>query len=116
MKEIIRKAEELMKADAVLITAAEYTKEGVMERVQVYFWDETEAAMDIITKDDLVQNYPDAGAYALSNDKLCKVSMFEGAEDMFFRIDGTKEESDQFGTLPTVRFMENVEEICALRG
>ena len=41
--------------------------------------------------------------------------MFEGEEDMYFRIDGTHEEKDDFGPLPSVRFMETVEAVCGLR-
>ena len=114
VKELTQKAEELMKKEAVLVTAAEY-KDGVAERIQVYFWDEREAAMDIISKDDLVQGFPEAGAYSLTDHGLKRIEMFEGAEDMFFRIDGTHEETDCFGPLPSVRFLETVEAISQLR-
>ena len=100
--------------DAVLITAAEY-KNGVMERVQLYFRSEHEAVMDIINKDDLVQNFPDEGVYVLTDHGLKRVEMFEGEDDMYFRIDGTHEEKDDFGPLPSVRFMETVEAVCGLR-
>ena len=61
---IAQKAAELMKSEAALITAADI-KNGVVQKMQVYFWDEKSAVMDIITKDDLVQNFPDAGVYVL---------------------------------------------------
>ncbi len=115
VKDLVKKAEELMKQDAILVTAAEYDKSSVLERIQVYFWDERDAAMDVIDKDDLVQGFPEAGAWALTGNGLKKIVMFEGAEDMFFRIDGTREEADALGDLPTVRFMETVEAICALQ-
>ena len=85
------------------------------ERIQVYFWDEREAAMDIISKDDLVQGFPEAGAYSLTDHGLKRIEMFEGAEDMFFRSDGTHKETDCFGPLPSVRFLETVEAISQLR-
>lgn len=114
VKQLIQKAEELLKQEAVLVTAAEY-KDGVLERIQVYFLDERETAMDIIDKDDFVQGFPDAGAWSLSGDGLKKIEMFEGRDDMYFRIDGTREECDCLGDLPSVRFMETVEAICGLR-
>ena len=41
--------------------------------------------------------------------------MFEGEEDMYFRVDGTHEESDDLGMLPSVLFLETVEAICNLK-
>lgn len=115
VKELTKKAEELLKQGAVLVTAADCDKTGTLERLQVYFEDEHEAAMDVIGKDDFVQGFPDAGAWSLTGDGLKKIEMFEGAEDMYFRIDGTREESDDLGPLPSVRFMETVEAVCALK-
>ena len=114
------KAAELLKKDAVIITAVEI-KHGIVNRIQVYFWSDGQAVMDIINKDDLVQNWPDTGVYTLNtNAKNCdsafrKVEMFEGEEDMYFRVDGTHEESDDFGMLPSVLFLETVEAICNLK-
>ena len=114
------KAAELLKKDAVIITAVEI-KQGIVNRIQVYFWSDGQAVMDIINKDDLVQNWPETGVYTLNtNAKNCdsafrKVEMFEGEEDMYFRVDGTHEESDDFGVLPTVIFLETVEAICNLK-
>ena len=114
------KAAELLKKDAVIITAVEI-KHGIVNRIQVYFWSDGQAVMDIINKDDLVQNWPDSGVYTLNTTaKNCdsafrKVEMFEGEEDMYFRVDGTHEESDDFGMLPSVLFLETVEAICNLK-
>ena len=114
------KAAELLKKDAVIITAVEI-KQGIVNRIQVYFWSDGQAVMDIINKDDLVQNWPETGVYTLNtNAKNCdsafrKVEMFEGEEDMYFRVDGTHEECDDFGVLPTVIFLETVEAICNLK-
>jgi hypothetical protein len=116
---IAQKAAELMKNEAVLITAADI-KNGVVQKIQVYFWSDA-PVMDIITKDDLVQGFPDAGAYVLVpgtsdvNKALKKLEMFEGEEDMYFRTDGTKEEKDDFGPLPGVLFLETLEEISQLK-
>ena len=112
---LIEKAKEILKSEAVIISAADI-KEGVMESVQLYFESEGQAVMDVVSKDDLVQNWPDAGAYAFNSDgKFRKVTMFEGEEDMFFRVDGQKTESDDFGPLPGVVFLEVLEEISQLR-
>lgn len=114
------KAKELLESGAVLITGADI-KDSVAERIQVYFASEGEAVMDIISKDDLVQNFPDEGVFVLKcsadgkNGEFCRVEMFEGEEDMYFRTDNTHEQSDEFAALPPVSFMETVENICALK-
>ena len=116
---IAQKAAELMKNDAVLVTAADI-KSGVVQKIQVYFWSEKSAVMDIITKDDLVQGFPEAGVFVLvpgasdANKALKQLEMFEGEEDMYFRTDGTRTEEDEFAGLPPVLFMETVEAICSL--
>ena len=120
VKAITAKARELLAAEAVIVTACD-VKDGVIERLQVYFWSEGQAVMDVITKDDLVQNWPDTGVYSLvvsaggAERSFKKVAMFEGEEDMYFRIDGTRTEADDLGTLPPVAFMESVEAISQLR-
>lgn len=112
---ITERAKEILKSEAVIITAADL-KDGVMEQVQLYFESEGQAVMDVVSKDDLVQNWPDAGAYVFNCDgKFRKVTMFEGEEDMYFRTDGTKEEQDNFGELPNIIFLETLEEISQMR-
>lgn len=114
------KAKELLEKGSVLITGADI-KDGVVERIQVYFADDGEAVMDIISKDDLVQNFPDEGVFALctaadgKSGEFRQVEMFEGEEDMYFRTDKSREESDEFAGVPAVSFMEIVENICALK-
>ena len=49
------------------------------------------------------------------NGNPLKLVMFEGEEDMYFRTDGTTEESDEFGGVPSVAFMEAVEAISMLK-
>ena len=120
MKQIVAKARELLLAEAVIITGCDRTG-GVLDRVQLYFWSEGQAVMDIISKDDLVQNWPDTGVYSLvvspggAERSFKRVTMFEGEEDMYFRIDGTKTEADDLGDLPCVAFMEAVAGISPLR-
>ncbi|MBR7104065.1 MAG: hypothetical protein IKC65_03900 [Lentisphaeria bacterium] len=116
---IAQKAAELMKDGSVVITAADI-KNGVVQKIQVYFWDDKSAVMDIISKDDLVQNFPDEGVYVLvpgvsdAGKALRQLEMFEGEEDMYFRTDGTKQEEDEFAGVPPVLFMETVEAVCGL--
>ncbi len=120
MKQLVAKARELLLAEAVIITGCDRTN-GVIDQVQLYFWSEGQAVMDIVSKDDLVQNWPDTGVYSLvvspgsAERSFKRVTMFEGEEDMYFRIDGTKTEADDLGNLPGVAFMEAVEGISQLR-
>ena len=114
-KKIIERAIEILRSEAVIITAADI-KDGVIRQVQLYFESEGQSVMDTVNKDDLVQNWPDAGAYAFNTDgKYRKITMFEGEEDMYFRVDGSTGECDDIGALPEVAFMEAVEELSQLR-
>ena len=110
---------EVLKSGSPVITAATIDNKGVMQSVQLYFEADGEAVMDVISKDDLVQNFPEEGVYVLAggncNCKLKKVEMFEGEEDMYFRTDGTHTESDEFSSVPSVEFMEGVEFISTLK-
>ena len=118
--QLLTKVTEILESGAVVITGADI-KDGVAERIQVYFGAEGEAVMDIISKDDLVQNFPDEGVFAFcasvdgKNGEFRQVEMFEGEEDMYFRTDKTHEESDEFAGVPPVTFMETIEQICALK-
>lgn len=111
----VEKISAILKSGSPVITAAD-VKHGVMEQVQLYFEADGEAVMDVINKDDLVQNFPDEGVFVLNkNGNPLKLVMFEGEEDMYFRTDGTTEESDEFGGVPSVAFMEAVEAISMLK-
>lgn len=111
----LEKISAALKAGSPVITAAD-VKHGIMEQVQLYFEADGEAVMDLVNKDDLVQNFPDEGVFVLGqNGNLRKLVMFEGEEDMYFRTDGTSEESDEFGGVPTVSFMEAVEAVSQLK-
>ena len=117
---LLGKAAEILESGAIIITGADIDN-GVMEKVQVYFNADGEAVMDIISKDDLVQNFPDEGVYVFNtavngkSGEFCKVEMFEGEEDMYFRTDGTKEEQDEFCNVPSVTVMESIEQLCSLK-
>lgn len=111
----VEKIAAILKAGSPVITAAD-VKNGVMEQVQLYFESDGEAVMDVINKDDLVQDFPEEGVFVLNkNGNPVKLVMFEGEEDMYFRTDGTTDESDEFGDVPTVAFMEAVEAISTLK-
>ena len=111
----VEKISAILKSGSPIITAAD-VKHGVMEQVQLYFEADGEAVMDVINKDDLVQNFPEEGVFVLNkNGNPVKLVMFEGEEDMYFRTDGTTEESDEFGDVPTVAFMEAVEAVSMLK-
>ena len=120
VRSIVAEARKLLVAEAVVITACD-AENGVIERVQLYFWSEGQAVMDVVTKDDLVQNWPEQGVYSLvvspggAEQSFKTVAMFEGDADMYFRIDGTRTEADDLGALPPVAFMESVEAISQLR-
>lgn len=120
LKTIVEAARETMKNDAVILTAVEYRNRRAT-RFQVYFWDEHQAVMDIISRNDLLENWPDAGVYLLDtaatdpDDVLRPVRRFEGEEEIFLRTSDEDAEADELGTLPTVLFMEAVEAICALK-
>ena len=112
---MIEKLSAVLKAGSPVITAAD-VKHGVMEQVQLYFEADGEAVMDVINKDDLVQNFPDEGVYVLNrNGNPVKLVMFEGEEDMYFRTDGTTEEADEFADVPSVAFMSAVEALSTLK-
>ena len=121
VKSIVAHARKLLAGDEAVIVTACDLKDKVLERIQLYFWSEGHAVMDIVSKDDLVQNWPDTGVYSLvvtpgaPERSFKKVAMFEGEEDMYFRIDGTKTEADDLGSLPPVAFLESVEAISQLR-
>ena len=105
----------VLKSGAPVITAAD-VKNGVMEQVQLYFEADGEAVMDVIRKDDLVQNFPEEGVFVINkNGNPVKLVMFEGEEDMYFRTDGTTTESDEFADVPSVTFMTAVENISQLK-
>ncbi len=119
VEKLVARARELLLADAVIITACDISG-GVLERAQLYFWSGGQAVMDVVSKDDLVQNWPDSGVYSLvvssggAENSFKQVSMLEGEEDMYFRLDGSADAADDLGPLPPVAFLEAVEGISTL--
>ncbi len=118
-KQICAKAREAMKNDAVIITAADLD-DGLIDRLQVYFWDESEAAMDIITKADIVENWPDAGVFVFNEaggekDCLVEVRIIDGEEDFYLRSVPGDDPADDLGQLPRVVTLEAVELISQLK-
>lgn len=118
-KQICAKAREAMKNESVIITAADLS-DGLIERLQVYFWDENEAAMDIIEKSDIVENWPDAGVFILNedgNEKDCltEVRIVDGEEDFYLRSVPGDDAADDLGKLPRVVTLEAVELISQLK-
>lgn len=120
LKLIVESARETMKNDAVILTAVEWRNHRAT-RFQVYFWDEHQAVMDIIRRNDLLENWPDAGVYVLDtaavdpDEVLRPVRRFEGEEEIFLRTSDEDAEADELGELPSVLFMEAIEAICALK-
>lgn len=108
-----------MKKDAVIITGADFCGDTV-EQLQVYFWDEDQAVMDIIPKADLIENWPDAGAFVIDaaaekdNDVLREVHIFDTEEDFYLRI-GEDGPGDELGPLPSATMLEAVELISQLK-
>lgn len=120
-KQITAMAKRLMLEESAIISGADYDAEGRIARLQVYFWDESEAAMDIISPDDLIHNWPDAGVYAINpaggeHDCLVPVRILEGADDLHLRAVEGDEEQDNLGALPSVVILEALEMICQLKG
>lgn len=117
---IAAEAKEIMKNDAAILTAADF-RGGSVVQLQVYFWDERAAVMDIISKNDLLENWPDAGVYALDTAASTvetvfrEVRRYEGAEEVYLRTGDTDADADELDFLPSVLFMESVEAICELK-
>lgn len=107
---------------AVVITAVDFSEPGRAERFQVYFWDDGEAVMDVISKADLLENWPDEGVYVLNPaggeaDAVVPVgTWYDEANDAeYIRTAENDEPADDVGVLPSVAFMEAVEQISQLR-
>ena len=120
-KQITAQVRKVMRDNgAVLITAADF-QDGRLARIQVYFWYENEAVMNVISKEDLVENWPDEGVYIINpagekdNEVLTEVQILDGEEDFYIRAVPGEEECDDLGNLPTVVFLEAVELISQLK-
>ena len=121
VESIVAHARKLLATEAVIITACDIEK-GVIERIQLYFWSDGEAVMDIVDVKDLIDNFPDEGVYVLDPagktdaESLRRVRLYESSEDLHLRAVPEDAPCDDFGvTLPTVAFMEAVERISQLK-
>ncbi len=120
-KQITAMARKVMLANSVVVSGADFDDGGRITRLQVYFWDENEAVMDIIPVKDLIDNWPDDGVYVINpaggeHDCLLPVRIFEGADDLHLRSTEEDEESDDLGAIPPVVTLEALEMICQLKG
>ena len=116
-------ARDAMREGAVIITAAEFSAPGVLERVQLYFFDEKSAVMDYVDKNDLLDNWPDEGVFVLnpngdeSNAILPVGTWYDEENDLeYIRVPEVDLPADELVEgLPTVHFMDAVEQICTLK-
>ena len=116
-------AREAMREGAVVITAAEFSSPGVLERVQLYFFDEKSAVMDYVDKNDLLDNWPDEGVFVLNPNGDEKHAILpvgtwydEDNDIEYIRVPEVDLPADELvDGLPTVHFMDAVEQICTLK-
>jgi hypothetical protein len=116
-------ARDAMREGAVVITAAEFSAPGVLERVQLYFFDEKSAVMDYVDKNDLLDNWPDEGVFVLNpnGDEKSAIlpvgTWYDEENDMeYIRVPEVDLPADELVEgLPSVHFMDAVEQICTLK-
>lgn len=116
-------AREVMKNGAVVISAADFSAPGILERVQLYFFDGKDSVMDFVSKEDLLENWPDEGVYILNpdgdeNSALLPVGVWydESDDREYIRVPQEDAPCDELiSTLPSCRFMDAVEQICAMK-
>lgn len=116
-------ARDAMREGAVIITAADFSAEKILERVQLYFFDEKEAVMDYVDKNDLLDNWPEEGVFVLNpaGDEKSAIlpvgTWYDEENDMeYIRVPEEDAPCDELvAGLPSVSFMDAVEQICALK-
>ena len=116
-------ARDAMREGAVIITAADFSAEKTLERVQLYFFDEKEAVMDYVDKNDLLDNWPEEGVFVLNpaGDEKSAIlpvgTWYDEENDMeYIRVPEEDAPCDELvAGLPSVCFMDAVEQICALK-
>ncbi|MBQ4107453.1 MAG: hypothetical protein IJC73_07750, partial [Lentisphaeria bacterium] len=123
-KQLTADARQVMKNKGSVIISAVDLQDGCLQRAQVYFWDENRAVMDIVTKADLIENWPEEeGVYvlndaAVSGDEgaaLTPVRIFDTEEDFYIRAVPGDEPCDDLGPLPSVIYLEAIEYISQLK-
>lgn len=113
----------VMRQGAVVITAADFARPGEIRQVQIYFLDGGRPVMDIVSKADLLENWPDEGVYVLNpdgeeNSAVLQVGTFydEELDSEFIRVPEDDAPQDELvSNLPNVQLMEAVEQLCAWR-
>ena len=116
-------ARDAMRDGAVVITAADFSDDGLIRKVQLYFFDENEAVMDYVEKDDLLDNWPEEGVFVLNpqGDEKHAIlpvgSWYDEENDMeYIRVPEEDAPQDELVPgLPSVSFMDAVEQICSLK-
>lgn len=119
---IAEKAKEAMLNDAVIISAADFNA-GKITKLQVYFWDEHEAAMDVIKRDDLLDSCPE-NIYVIDinakseRELLQEVLVQEIEDELYLKIEKSTTENlaqDDLGNIINVAYMEAIEAIASLK-
>ncbi|MBR7119020.1 MAG: hypothetical protein IKC77_02345 [Lentisphaeria bacterium] len=116
-------ARDAMRDGAVVITAADFSEAGVLEKVQLYFFDEKSAVMDYVEKDDLLENWPEEGVFVLNpagdeKHAILPVGTFYDEENdiEYIRVPEEDAPCDELVPgLPSASLMDAVEQICALK-
>ncbi len=116
-------ARDAMRDGAVVITAADFSETGVLEKVQLYFFDEKSAVMDYVEKDDLLENWPEEGVFVLNpagdeKHAILPVGTFYDEENdiEYIRVPEEDAPCDELVPgLPSASLMDAVEQICALK-
>ena len=116
-------ARDAMRDGAVVITAAEFSNPGILEKVQLYFFDDKEAVMDYVEKNDLLDNWPEEGVFVLNPEGDEKHAIlpvgtwYDEENDMeYIRVPENDAPCDELVPgLPSVSLMDAVEQICALK-
>ena len=116
-------ARDAMRDGAVVITAADFSADGLIQKVQLYFFDEKEAVMDYVDKNDLLDNWPEEGVFVLNpaGDEKSAIlpvgTWYDEENDMeYIRVPEEDAPCDELvAGLPSVSFMDAVEQICALK-
>ena len=116
-------ARDAMRDGAVIITAADFDSNGILQKVQLYFFDEKSAVMDYVDKLDLLENWPEEGVFVLNpqgdeKHAILPVGTWYDEENDYEYIRVPEEDApfdELVPGLPGVNFMDAVEQICSLK-
>lgn len=115
-EKLAEKAFEVLKDNAVLVSAADY-QNNIVTKLQLYFLDDEDTvAMDVIKKVELLESGVEdifvLNVNAASErDLIQRVGICDIEDQLFIKADPEDTEaSDDFGVqLPTVAYMESIE-------